>query len=326
MKRNMKKLLSAVLMCLMLVACTKAPTWQEQYDLGVRYLSEGNYEEAIIAFTVAIRIDPKQENAYIGLADAYVGAGDTEKAVEVLEKAMEAVGENEALTAALAALLPPESKDVFYNSEKFEDYNDLSNQWKNYLLAVVNAFETNQSDEVLKVLRERNTGTEEGLIPAGNGAVELRTVLKNYKLRWTRMNVHSTNGSYWVEVEIRPENGIAYCASYNDNHGPATYESTYYVRGECSNWNWNGEYESHQWRGAKNLSQEWFKSGKMVDCLSDGIATGVYKQRDVSYFVEDEYEYGRRVTNDNSDDKYHSAANSRVYNSLGEAKSHLWWN
>ena len=25
--------------------------WQEQYDLGVRYLSEGNYEEAIIAFT-----------------------------------------------------------------------------------------------------------------------------------------------------------------------------------------------------------------------------------------------------------------------------------
>lgn len=29
-------------------------TWQEQYDLGLRYLSEGNYEEAIIAFTAAI--------------------------------------------------------------------------------------------------------------------------------------------------------------------------------------------------------------------------------------------------------------------------------
>lgn len=34
-------------------------SWQEQYDLGVRYLSEGNYEEAILAFTAAIEIDPK---------------------------------------------------------------------------------------------------------------------------------------------------------------------------------------------------------------------------------------------------------------------------
>lgn len=47
------------------------PTWQEQYDLGVRYLSEGNYEEAIIAFTAAIEIDPKQAPAYVGRGDAY---------------------------------------------------------------------------------------------------------------------------------------------------------------------------------------------------------------------------------------------------------------
>lgn len=40
-------------------------TWQEQYDLGLRYLSEGNYEEAIIAFTVAIEIDPRQALAYV---------------------------------------------------------------------------------------------------------------------------------------------------------------------------------------------------------------------------------------------------------------------
>ena len=49
-------------------------TWQEQYDLGVRYLSEGNYEEAIIAFTAAIEIDPKRAPAYVGRGDAYVGS------------------------------------------------------------------------------------------------------------------------------------------------------------------------------------------------------------------------------------------------------------
>ena len=35
------------------------PTWQSRYDLGVRYLSDGRYEEAILAFTAAIEIDPK---------------------------------------------------------------------------------------------------------------------------------------------------------------------------------------------------------------------------------------------------------------------------
>lgn len=59
--------------------------WQEQYDLGVRYLSEGNYEEAIIAFAAAIEIDPKQVDSYIKCADAYIGLEDYEKALHILE-------------------------------------------------------------------------------------------------------------------------------------------------------------------------------------------------------------------------------------------------
>ena len=61
-----------------LCACgQKAPTWEEQYDLGVKYLSEGNYQEAIIAFTAAIEIDPKRAEAYVGRGDAYIGSGET---------------------------------------------------------------------------------------------------------------------------------------------------------------------------------------------------------------------------------------------------------
>lgn len=59
-----------------------SPTWQEQYDLGMRYLSEGNYTEAIIAFTAAIEIDPKQAEAYIGRGDAYVGKAGEDEAAE----------------------------------------------------------------------------------------------------------------------------------------------------------------------------------------------------------------------------------------------------
>ena len=75
MKHTMCKLL-AVLLCLVLLlagCADKETTWQEQYDLGVRYLSEGNYDEAILAFQAAIEIDPKNAQAYIGVGDAYAG-------------------------------------------------------------------------------------------------------------------------------------------------------------------------------------------------------------------------------------------------------------
>ena len=54
-------------------------TWQEQYDLGIRYLSEGNYEEAIIAFTAAIEIDSKRASAYVGRGNAYILSDETEE-------------------------------------------------------------------------------------------------------------------------------------------------------------------------------------------------------------------------------------------------------
>lgn len=79
-KRGEHVLCTLLCVILLLTACgANGPTWQEQYDLGVRYLSEGNYKEAIIAFTAAIEIDPKQAPAYVGRADAYVGsASNTE--------------------------------------------------------------------------------------------------------------------------------------------------------------------------------------------------------------------------------------------------------
>ena len=52
-------------------------SWQDQYDLGLRYLSEGSYEEAVLAFTAAIDIDPKRAEAYVGRGDAYVGWAGT---------------------------------------------------------------------------------------------------------------------------------------------------------------------------------------------------------------------------------------------------------
>lgn len=83
----MRRILSWVLVCFVLLGgCSQSVEgqWQEQYDLGVRYLSEGNYEEAIIAFTAAIEVEPKRPDAYLMLAEVYLSQDDTQQAVQVL--------------------------------------------------------------------------------------------------------------------------------------------------------------------------------------------------------------------------------------------------
>ena len=103
MKRLRPKLLLPLLLLLFLCACgtgQSADNWREQYDLGVRYLSEGNYEQAVVAFTAAIEIDPKRVEAYKAAAECYVAMGDSESAVTLLSKGANAAGSQE-----LASLL-----------------------------------------------------------------------------------------------------------------------------------------------------------------------------------------------------------------------------
>ena len=55
----------------LLAGCQKKMTMQDYLDLGEKYLTEANYEEAIVAFTKAIEIDPKQAAAYEKRAEVY---------------------------------------------------------------------------------------------------------------------------------------------------------------------------------------------------------------------------------------------------------------
>lgn len=54
----------------------------DQMELGQRYLEELDYEQAVVAFEAAIAIDPKCEEAYMGIAEAYLQMGEYGKAME----------------------------------------------------------------------------------------------------------------------------------------------------------------------------------------------------------------------------------------------------
>ena len=60
-----------------------------QLELAQRYLLEEDYEQAIAAFEIVIEIDPKNVDAYLGLAEAYVSVDELKNAVRTLEKAAE---------------------------------------------------------------------------------------------------------------------------------------------------------------------------------------------------------------------------------------------
>ena len=115
----MKRIFALLLALCLLCGCNVAARWQEQYDLGMRYLNEQNYEEAILAFTEAIRIDEKNVDAYIQLADLYEQLGRIDELRELLTQAVEATGD-EALTARLAAL-PPALPPAYMEHIRYQD-------------------------------------------------------------------------------------------------------------------------------------------------------------------------------------------------------------
>ena len=120
MKRITTLFLTALLL-LSLIACGAKVAWQEQYDLGMRYLNDGNYQEAVIAFEAAIEIDAKRPEAYLGAADAYMGLGDTDSARSILERGYAETGDG-SLKSRLDALsfVWPDDTVVEWSDPVFE--------------------------------------------------------------------------------------------------------------------------------------------------------------------------------------------------------------
>ena len=88
--RKLKLLLIFTVIISLLFGCkSKEAKVQEQLDLGSKYMAELDYESAIVALNKAIKIDPKNADAYKMLAEVYEKSGRLDDARATLEKVLD---------------------------------------------------------------------------------------------------------------------------------------------------------------------------------------------------------------------------------------------
>lgn len=305
----MKRVLLCILsMTLLLSACgnrtnpqsgQNAPTWQEQYDLGIRYLSEGNYEEAIIAFTAAIKIGPNRAEAYVGRGDAYIKSGETEenlsfaqtdyeqaieldetcvdaylgladvyilqgdydKALEILKQALTNIGENKDISDKIKQL-ENKQESTLSPTDRFANQEDIEFIRFDDLDKDTQAF----LDEILArqsdidFIKEKMTTEYLNLVNQGLVDQVFRTFKDGYKIQLVNVYYDGDENKPGGDIEIRPENGTAYRYSFIVDQGQQ------YSVGACKNWNWNGAYETNITASGEVTRY----SGTCVDGLLDG--------------------------------------------------------
>ena len=272
--RRLGDILCALLLIFTVTACTAStPTWQEQYDLGVRYLSEGNYEEAIIAFTAAIEIDSKRFEAYVGRGDAYAGSGKTaENLAAALADYTEAIN----IDATLVDIYIKLAK-IYVLQGNFEEARAL----------IESGFEVTQDDTLLMFLEDitpSNFETFEGYVLFENApqTIQISAVdlvnLASDDATWDELyyflvtNSESALPEFYTEyegwkihyargfVEMRQEDGQAFSYDFSS--------PDLYVSGHTKSWNWCGDL-------ARYLVYPWIEDGVIRGGPGSGLFVSI---------------------------------------------------
>lgn len=232
-----------------------AMTWQEQYDLGMRYLTEGNYQEAIIAFTAAIEIDPKRPEAYASLAEVYINMEDIDAAIAILEEGI-AQTDSEDLRAQLDAIRAvPESQ--FRIKSGYEEWDAFSAPLQQHIQDLITILENGDKELAWEMLQDPVLGEIKR---------DVYSEYANYRVNLFSDGDHSGTG-----IEVHPKDGEGYFCYYS-TYGEGNSSHQYLV-GQCGNWNWNGSYSLYRWEQASDYKMILNYTGTMKDSLLDGVVS-----------------------------------------------------
>lgn len=77
-----------LLLCCLLTGCSAIEDFRvsRQMDLGDKYLLEFEYDKAMLAYSRALALEPKQMEAYRGLSEVFTAQKDVDSSINVLKK------------------------------------------------------------------------------------------------------------------------------------------------------------------------------------------------------------------------------------------------
>ncbi len=288
---------------------------EEQLSLGEKYLSELDYENAIIAFNKVINIDPKNVRAYIGLSDAYMGKGDIEKAIEILETGIDTIpGISDELEKKLQLL----KQNIIYTL----DGTNMAPIYFDKCEEIIELFKSEEYEKIPEYLRNEvalpirdliQNNSEEKSIYYGNIEDGLGICVYNKELK-------ESTEAYVGEFDngVRSGTGLAIFTN-NGSQG-------YYI-GE---WNEDNVHGS----GAMYVDSFYSKTGEFTspDGIYDYYNKGVTINGNAEgYWLEGFYDDGKIPTEDGDETNGTIIAGYQYYcinghpTSMGKVNSNAWW-
>ncbi len=152
---------------------SSAERLEEALGFGEKYLSELNYEQAIASWQLAIEIDPKCLDAYLGLAESYIAMGDYIEAEKTLARAekiladRQRAGEDVSVEMErlnrkmeeLEALIrqKEEEKEALLKQQREEEAAQRLSQAEQYLFAAQYDSAIREFTELLEMTPDRKT-------------------------------------------------------------------------------------------------------------------------------------------------------------------------
>ena len=206
----------AILLFINVSSSSKNTDLQEQLDLGEQYLSELNYEQAIVAYEAAITIDPQSVDACLGLADTYIALGDYEEALSVLERNY-TLSNDSAIAQKIKSvktLIDRKNGTVTPDSDSVSDNSDISTAPVLTATDIQNKYDIISVSEASKV-----AGTEY------TTAATVATLGKvpNASITYVGMGGHGSPigmgvhfQSYTVGIQANPASGYRYARCESD--------------------------------------------------------------------------------------------------------------
>ncbi|MDF2538392.1 MAG: hypothetical protein K0S76_1413 [Herbinix sp.] len=158
-------IVTGIIAAVTITGSDKAGTASKQLSLGEKYLSELDYESAVIAFNEVIKIEPKNVRAYLGGADAYLHLDKQKDAADLLTKGVEAT-DNSNLKSALIGVEKSIIEGYIAISEAYE-----AEGWHDKALEIL--------QRVYKETGEEMIGKKLGIIIASK--IEFR---EDYIIQW----------------------------------------------------------------------------------------------------------------------------------------------